>query len=150
MMKQLMVSVLLLVAARATAQQPGIIGQWKTVDDETGRVKSIVEITERNGRYFGQIVELFRLPDEDQNPRCTECDDDRKDQPAFGMEIVRDMVQNDEMLEWQDGTVCDPKNGKVYDCEMWIEEDDPNTLHVRGYILFLFRTQEWHRVNRTG
>ncbi len=150
MMKQWMVSALLLVAAPATAQQPGLIGQWKTVDDETGRVKSIVEITERNGRYFGQIVELFRLPDEDQNPRCTECDDDRKDQPALGMEIVRDMVQNDEMLEWQDGTVCDPKNGKVYDCEMWIEEDDPNTLHVRGYILFLFRTQEWHRVNRTG
>lgn len=147
MMKQLMTCALLLVAAWAMAQQPTLTGQWKTVDDETGRVKSVVEITERDGAYFGQIVELFRLPDEDQNPKCTECDDDRKDQPALGMEIVRDMVRDGKELEWEDGTICDPKNGKVYDCEMWIEEDDPNTLYVRGYILFLFRTQEWHRVN---
>ena len=63
------------------------------------------------------------------------------------MEIVRDMLMDGEKLEWEDGTICDPKNGKVYDCEMWIEEDDPNTLYVRGYILFLFRTQEWHRVS---
>jgi len=134
------------ISALNYAQTSSLTGQWKTVDDETGRVKSVVEITERNGMYYGQIIELFRLPDEDQNPRCTECDDDRKDQLALGMEIVRDMVQDDSEQEWEDGTICDPKNGKVYDCEMWIEEDDPNTLYVRGYILFLFRTQQWHRV----
>lgn len=134
------------VTAFTFAQTSALTGRWKTVDDETGRVKSVVEITQRNGKYYGRIVELFRLPDEDQNPRCTECEDDRKDQLALGMEIVRDMVQDDGEQEWEDGTICDPKNGKVYDCEMWIEEDDPNTLYVRGYILFLFRTQEWHRV----
>lgn len=134
------------VALLSQAQTASLTGRWKTVDDETGRVKSIVEITERDGKYFGQIVELFRLPDEDPNPHCTECDDDRKDQPALGMEIVRDMVQDGEEAEWEDGTICDPKNGKVYDCEMWIEGEDPNTLYVRGYILFLFRTQQWHRV----
>ena len=147
MMKRLTTCAFLLLAAWANAQQPSISGRWKTVDDETGRVKSVVEIAERDGAYFGQIVELFRLPDEDQNPKCTECDDDRKDQPALGMEIVRDMFRDGEALEWEDGTICDPKNGKVYDCEMWIEEDEPNTLYVRGYILFLFRTQEWHRVS---
>lgn len=147
MLKQWMASVLLVVAAWASGQQPALTGRWKTVDDETGRVKSMVEITERGGVYFGQIVELFRLPDEDPNPRCTECDDDRKDQPALGMEIIRDMVCNGDKLEWEGGSICDPKNGKVYDCEMWIEEDDPNTLYVRGYILFLYRTQEWHRVS---
>ena len=147
MMKQITAFAMLLLAAWVNAQQPSLAGRWKTVDDETGRVKSVVEITERDGSYFGQIVELFRLPDEDPNPKCIECDDDRKDQPALGMEIVRDIVRNGEKLEWEDGTICDPKNGKVYDCEMWIEEDDPNTLYVRGYILFLFRTQEWHRVS---
>ena len=146
MMKQITAFAMLLLAAWVNAQQPSLAGRWKTVDDETGRVKSVVEITERDGSYFGQIVELFRLPDEDPNPKCIECDDDRKDQFALGMEIVRDIVRNGEKLEWEDGTICDPKNGKVYDCEMWIEEDDPNTLYVRGYILFLFRTQEWHRV----
>lgn len=134
------------LALLSQAQTASLSGRWKTVDDETGRVMSIVEITERDGKYFGQIVELFRLPDEDPNPRCTECDDDRKDQLALGMEIVRDMVQDGSEAEWEDGTICDPKNGKVYDCEMWIEGEDPNTLYVRGYILFLFRTQQWHRV----
>ena len=124
-----------------------LLGRWKTVDDETGRIRSIVEITEREGRFYGQILELFRLPDEDPNPRCTKCEDDRKDQPAVGMEIVRDMVPNGSEAEWEDGTICDPKNGKVYGCEMWIDADEPNTLNVRGYILFLYRTQQWHRVS---
>ena len=146
-MKQLLTVAFTLMAAWASAQQPTLTGRWKTIDDETGRVKSIVEITEQGGAYFGQIVELFRLPDEDPNPKCTDCEDDRKDQPALGMEIVGDMVCDGKDLEWEDRTICDPKHGKVYDCEMWIEEDDPNTLYVRGYILFLFRTQEWHRVN---
>ena len=145
-MKHLLTLVFAAVALFSQAQTASLTGRWKTVDDETGRVKSVVEITERDGKYFGQIVELFRLPEEDPNPVCTECDDDRKDQPALGMEIVRDMEQDGSDSEWEDGTICDPKNGKVYDCEMWIEEEDPNTLFVRGYILFLFRTQQWHRV----
>ena len=39
-------------------------------------------------------------------------------------------------LEWEDGTICDPKNGKIYDCEMWLEEDNMDELKVRGYIYF--------------
>lgn len=122
-----------------------VLGKWKTIDDETGRIKSIVEISERDGELFGTVVELFRLPEEDQHPICSDCEDDRKDQPALGMEIVRNMVQVDESLEWEDGTICDPKNGKIYDCEMWLDEDDANVLMVRGYIYFLFRTQKWLR-----
>ena len=122
-----------------------VLGKWKTIDDETGRIKSIVEISERDGELFGTVVELFRFPEEDQHPICSDCEDDRKDQPALGMEIVRNMVQVDKSLEWEDGTICDPKNGKIYDCEMWLDEDDANVLRVRGYIYFLFRTQKWLR-----
>ena len=122
-----------------------VLGKWKTIDDETGRIKSIVDITEKNGELFGTVVELFRLPEEDQHPICTDCKDDRKDQPALGMEIVRNMVQDGDAMEWEDGTICDPKNGKIYDCEMWLDEDDSNVLMVRGYIYFLFRTQKWLR-----
>lgn len=129
----------------SSGQNP-ILGHWKTIDDETGRVKSIVEISEREGQLYGTVVELFRLPEEDQDPHCDLCDDDRKDKRVLGMEIVRNMVQDGQKLEWEDGTICDPKNGKVYDCEMWIDPDNMNELKVRGYILFLFRTQTWMRV----
>ncbi|HIB77318.1 MAG TPA: DUF2147 domain-containing protein [Flavobacteriales bacterium] len=127
--------------------QTSIEGHWKTIDDETGRIKSIVEITERDGQFFGNIVELFRLPDEDQDPHCDKCDDDRKDQRTLGMEIVRNMVLADgESQEWEEGTICDPKKGSIYDCEMWFEDGNTDVLKVRGYIWFVFRTQDWLRV----
>jgi uncharacterized protein (DUF2147 family) len=137
---------ILTVSLHAQTSVNPLLGQWRTIDDETGRVKSVVEITERDGKFFGQIIELFRLPDEDQNPICSDCKDDRKDQLSLGMDIVRDMAQSGESWEWEDGTICDPKNGKIYDCEMWIEKDEPDVLKVRGYIYFLFRTQTWNRV----
>lgn len=123
------------------AQSP--IGKWKTIDDETGREKSIVEITERDGKLYGKIIELFRLPTEDQDPSCDDCEDDRRGKKVLGMEIIRDMEQDDD--QWEDGTICDPKDGKIYDCKFWVNEDDPNTLYVRGYILFFYRTQIWSR-----
>ena len=144
-MKNLLTFAFTLLAAVAVAQNP-VLGKWKTIDDETGRIKSVVEITERDGKIYGQVIELFRLPDEDQNPICDECEDDRKDQPALGMEIVRDMVpSSSSRTEWENGTICDPKNGKIYDCEMWLEEGNMDELKVRGYIFFLFRTQTWLR-----
>ena len=127
--------------------QTSIEGHWKTIDDETGRIKSVVEISKRGGQFYGTIVELFRLPEEDQNPICDKCEDDRKDMPALGMEIVRNMaLTKGESQEWEDGTICDPKKGSIYDCEMWFEGGDTDVLKVRGYIWFIFRTQDWIRV----
>ena len=146
MKKILLLSLSLLVSwGAAIAQDNPLLGKWKTIDDETGRVKSVVEITERDGLLYGTVVELFRLPEEDQDPYCDKCDDDRKDKRVLGMEIVRDM-SFDKEWQWEDGTICDPKKGSVYDCEMWFEDGNMDVLKVRGYILFLFRTQEWYRV----
>ena len=135
---------LALTCALTSVSAQSITGRWKTIDDEIeGRVKSIVEITEKDGKFHGTVVELFRLPDEDQDPHCTKCDDDRKDQRVLGMQIVREMQAT--CGEWNEGTICDPKNGRVYDCKMWFEEGEPDVLKVRGYWGFLFRTQEWIR-----
>jgi len=121
----------------------GVIGRWQTIDDETGKAKSVVEIFERNGKIYGKILQLYREPDQDQNPKCEKCEDDRKGQQIIGMEIVRDMKLQDGY--YQDGTICDPKNGKIYKCEFWIDSNDPNKLQVRGYWGFFYRTQTWNR-----
>ena len=136
---------MILSSTNILAQSP-ILGKWKTKDDETGRIKSIVEITEKEGKFYGTVVELFRLPEEDQDPYCDKCEDDRKDKRVRGMEIVRDMEPAKGDNEWDEGTIMDPKKGSIYDCEMWFEDDDFDTLKVRGYIWFVFRTQEWYRV----
>lgn len=119
-----------------------VLGDWKTIDDETGEPKSIVTIYEKDGKVYGKILELIN-PTE-ANPKCTLCTDDRKDQSITGMEIIRDMEQDGD--EWEDGTILDPKKGEVYDCKIWVDEDNPDLLHVRGYVMFFFRTQNWHRV----
>ena len=67
---------MILSSTNILAQSP-ILGKWKTKDDETGRIKSIVEITEKEGKFYGTVVELFRLPEEDQDPYCDKCEDDR-------------------------------------------------------------------------
>lgn len=142
-MQRFLLAALMLGAVSFVSAQ-NLVGKWKTIDDENpGRVKSIVEITEQDGKFYGTVVELFRLPDEDQDPHCEKCSDDRKEKRVLGMQIVRDMIAGEG--EWDEGTICDPKNGRVYDCKMWFEEGEPDVLKVRGYWGFLYRTQEWLR-----
>ncbi|MFZ1687095.1 MAG: DUF2147 domain-containing protein [Flavobacteriales bacterium] len=119
-----------------------VTGRWVTIDDETGKKKSVVEITEVNGTLSGKIIKLFREPSEEQDPVCKECDpkDDRFNKKVIGMEIIRGMKQDGD--EWEDGTILDPKNGSVYDCKLWLEDGQ---LQVRGYVAFFFRTQTWVR-----
>ncbi len=125
------------------AQAP-IIGKWKTIDDETNEPKSIVEIFEKNGKYYGKIVKLFIKPGGDPSPTCDKCDDEdpRKDQPIQGMEIIQDMQPNEDAYSW--GTILDPKKGKTYKCKLWVEE---GKLRVQGSFLFISRTQTWHPVS---
>lgn len=124
--------------------QTSPIGNWKTIDDETGEEKSIVEIYARDGKYFGKIVKLFRKPHEEQDPVCDECDDDdsRYKMKIIGMEIITDMVKDGD--DFEDGEILDPNNGKIYDCKFWREGDK---LFLRGYWGFLYRTQEWIKYN---
>ncbi len=129
---------LLLVAVPLSAQPDAITGRWTTIDDNTGRPRSVVEITLRNGRAYGRIVELYDRTKLEKV--CDLCPGDRKGRRILGMEVIRDMVTDGD--EWEDGTILDPENGKEYSCKLWVED---GTLKVRGYIAFLYRTQTWVR-----
>ncbi|HOP49883.1 MAG TPA: DUF2147 domain-containing protein [Ignavibacteriales bacterium] len=122
--------------------QDGIFRKWKTIDDETGKPKSIVEIYEKNGKIFGKIVDLFREPNEDQDPICTKCEDFRKNQKIRGMVIITNLQKNGDVYEG--GEILDPKKGKIYKCKIWLEN---GVLKVRGYWGFIYRTQTWYPVN---
>ena len=142
MKKHILILFALALYASIGTAQTDILGKWKTIDDETGKEKSIVELFMKGDKLYGKIIQLFREPDEEPDPLCKECTDDRKDQRVIGMEIVRDMESDDD--EWEDGSICDPKNGKVYDCKMWLEDGN---LKVRGYVAFFYRTQTWLPAN---
>ena len=129
--------------AASFAQDASIVGKWKTIDDKTNEPKSIVQIYEQDGKYFGQIKELFRKPGEDPDPVCDKCPDKdpRKNQLTKGMIIIQDLIKKGN--EYRGGTILDPKEGKIYTCKLWIDNEK---LMVRGYIAFFFRTQTWYRV----
>jgi len=139
-MKKMLVAIAALCISSFSFAQ--IEGKWKTVDDETGQAKSIVEITKKpNGQYSGKIVKLLQKP---ETENCVNCTGDRKNKPILGMEIIRGLKKSGD--EFTDGTITDPKSGKTYDCTITKSGDK---LNVRGYVGFslLGRTQTWYKVN---
>ena len=133
----------LLLFSVPLSQAQSILGQWKTIDDETGQAKSIVELYNDNGKVYGKIVKL--LFPEDKGKLCEKCTGKDHNQPIEGLVMVKGLSK-DKDDEFSGGTIFDPEKGKEYKCKMWIDKDKPNTLNVRGYVAFFFRTQNWQRV----
>ena len=141
-MKQILFVLALFLSMNSFAQT--CVGKWITIDDETNKKKSIVELYKVDGKLYGKIIYLFPREGREDNPKCKKCTDDRKDQPLVGLQIVRSLKWDGE--EWEGGTIDDPENGKIYTVKMWLEEGNANLLNVRGYVGPIFRTQKWVRV----
>ena len=117
-------------------------GRWKTIDNETGKAKSIVEISRAaNGTLNGRIVEL--LNPSKPNPVCDKCKDDRKGKPITGMEIIRNMKPDGDNA-WAGGTILKPDEGKVYKSKMQLLEGGKK-LEVSGCVAFICKEQIWVR-----
>jgi uncharacterized protein (DUF2147 family) len=122
-----------------------VLGLWKTVDDKTNRVRSIVRIWEVGGKLKGKVEKGFPLPGEDPNELCTKCPEPFKNKPKIGLEFLWGFEPAGD--SWVDGNVLDPDNGKIYHCEL-IPAADGKSLRVFGYIRVIFkigRSQTWLR-----
>jgi uncharacterized protein (DUF2147 family) len=131
----------LLVFTFGVAQKHSILGHWKTIDDESGRAVSVVEIYEAKGKIYGRVAELL-IPS-DRSKTCSNCEGNDKDKPILGMVVIKGLKKEDGVYK---GKILDPKHGRVYQCTLQLESKDK--LKVRGYIgiSLLGRTQIWHRV----
>ncbi len=141
-MRRIIVLLILLIAINSRAQE--VLGKWKTIDDNSGEARSIVEIIEKEGKIFGRIVKLFPRPDREPDPVCNKCDPDdpRFNKKIIGMEIIRNLLKSGD--EYSGGDILDPENGRVYRSKIWVEG---NVLKVRGYWGPFYRTQTWHRAD---
>ncbi len=136
------------VAAQKAAPTPALnspAGRWKTIDDETGKTKSIVVIREEKGKLFGKIEKVLDSDQPGPNPLCLKCEGDLKNKPETGMQIMWELKRDGD--QWSGGQILDPHNGKVYRCYISLE-DGGKKLKVRGYIGFalLGRTEYWLRM----
>lgn len=125
-----------------TAQSQNVIGKWKTIDDETGNAKSIVEVFEKSGKIYGKVLEI--IEEKHKKKVCSNCSGNDKNKPILGMIVIKGLTKDG--LEYNSGKILDPKNGKLYQCYITLESNDK--LKVRAYIgISLFgRTQYWFRM----
>ena len=135
---------ILAVPAVSTAAEASPVGLWKTIDDESGKPKSLIRISENDGVLSGRIEKLFRAPDQDQDPKCVKCEGALKDQTIVGMTILTGLKKDGE--SYSGGQIVDPANGKTYKSKLTVAEDGKK-LNMRGYIgvPMLGRTQIWLR-----
>ena len=143
MNKLFFINFLILITHLTVAQNHSVFGRWRTIDDETGKATSVIEIFEKHNRIYGRIIEL--LNSKAKNPKCEKCDAEDKNKPILGL-IVLKGLKRDKDGSYSDGKILDPKHGKVYKCNLSLETRDK--LKVRGFIgiNLLGRTQFWERV----
>jgi len=141
-MKKIIFIAILLIVSVSNAQNHGVIGKWKTIDDETNKPKSIVEIYEKSGKIYGKVIDI--LDPVHKNDLCKNCSGDDANKPILGITVIKGLEKDGK--EYNSGKILDPKNGKLYQCYITLEGNDK--LKVRGYIglSFLGRTQYWYRV----
>lgn len=119
-----------------------ITGKWTTYDDNTHEKKAIIEIYKSNNSYFGKIIKSYTSS---ADKLCNKCKGTKQNKPIIGLVIIEDLKKQNNLYE--EGTILDPENGKVYNC--YIELIEKDKLKVRGFIGFslLGRTQYWKRAN---
>ena len=144
MIKSISAFVLLLGALLTAQASESPVGLWRTIDDKSGKEKSLVRIVEANGELRATIEKLFREPHEEPNPNCDKCPGERKNKPVLGMMIMTGLKKSG--TEYDGGEILDPANGKTYRVKMWTAEGGKK-LNVRGFIgvSLLGRTQVWVR-----
>jgi uncharacterized protein (DUF2147 family) len=140
-MKNLFLLLALLITQSAFAQK-NFVGIWKNVDDEDGKDKSHIQIYEVNGILKAKVIKLLPAA---TLKTCDQCKGANKNKPIEGMEILSGLKKVNEK-EYTDGTILNPKNGKIYDCTISLETQDK--LKVRGYVglSLIGKTQYWYRV----
>ncbi len=138
---------LLLPADSNTADHDSPVGLWRTVDDRTGEVRSIIRIWLEQGKLFGRVEKSFPRPGEPKNPLCEKCPPPFRGRPVIGLTFMWDFELSGK--KWINGRVLDPEEGKIYNCELTLAPDG-QSLKVYGYIRLLVRigrSQTWLRAD---
>ena len=130
-MRNSLTALLLLFAGGIAFAQQSVTGLWRSIDDKSGEPKAEIRIVEANGTLSGRIEKILKK-DAKPDARCDQCDDDRKDKPTLGMEIIRG------------NKILDPENGREYRLRL-TPFDEGKKLEVRGYLGPFYRNQVWLR-----
>lgn len=128
----------LIVLAQVKAND--ITGKWITEE-----VKSVVEIYEKDGKYYGKIIWLKDPNGDDGLPKKDKENPDAalRKREITGMVFMSGFTFNGK--SWEGGKVYDPESGNTYSGSMKLRS--PDVLDLRGYmgVSMLGRTATWYR-----
>lgn len=126
-----------LISPLAFAQ--GIEGKWRTIDDETGKPKAVVQISQSGGTYSGKIISLA----DGVKNECPAC---KPAKPLIGLTVLTGLKESGG--KYEGGKIYDPKSGKTYSAKAETTNGG-KALKVRGYmgVSALGRTQTWQKAD---
>jgi len=124
----------------AQVKASDVTGKWITEE-----VKSVVEIYEKDGKYYGKIIWLKDPNGDDGLPKKDKENPDPslRKREIVGMVFMSGFIFNGK--SWEGGTVYDPESGNTYSGNMKLRSAD--VLDLRGYmgVSLLGRTATWYR-----
>jgi uncharacterized protein (DUF2147 family) len=126
--------------------QTSPVGLWQSIDDATGKPRAEIRISEASGVLTGRIERSLLPTPVGAVLLCTLCQDDRKDKPLIGLDIIRQMKAGSDAQTWEGGEILDPDKGKIFKLRLQLQEGGKK-LQVRGYIGPFFRNQTWIRLS---
>ena len=118
-----------------------VLGNWKIIKKESGEARSIVKIYEEDGEVYGRVTRI--LNEEKRDKLCTKCKGEDKNKKIEGLVLMKHFHKDGE--RYVDGTIMNPDDGKVYRSKIWLDEDNPDLLNVRGYVGIFYKTVQWQR-----
>lgn len=131
----------LLIPATSWAQQTDPIGRWKTLDDETGKPMTVVEVYSAKGDTLAaKIVENIAAP-----ATCDKCSGKDKGKSIIGMPILWSLKKIDG--GWGGGKGFKPSSGDSFNAKSIKLIDGGKKLEVTGCKLMFCRTATWERAS---
>jgi uncharacterized protein (DUF2147 family) len=138
-------ALLVLVALTTQLISQDIAGFWKSIDPQTQRPECVLAIYPYQGKYYGRIIGSYNKEGEMVDTIYTPKDraPGVQGNPYYsGLDFIW-WLREDGNSEHYSGRIMDPRKGKVYASELWVENGN---LIVRGKVLFFGQNRIWYPV----
>ncbi len=122
----------------AAFAQTSPVGKWTTLDDESGKPMTVVEVYEaKNGTLAAKIVENIGASE-----TCTKCSGKDKNKSIIGMPVLWNLKDKGNGV-WGDGNGFKPSSGDNFKAKTVKLVDGGNKLEVTGCKSIFCRTATW-------